>query len=135
MLSCEEEYTERQEFYTKWREENTVLAELEPGDLIDVRDTLHIWCVGQVKEVIRNPNQRPNTILVHYKDWNSIYDEFIPTDSYRITPYGTFSTRLDLPKYLHREANTFINSGIHTGLDIITAMHIDLLNMNNVVNP
>lgn len=124
MLSVEEDKIGRVNSYQDWRDQAVIRKPILPGDLIDVRDTLYVWCVGEVKEVINSPFGRPKTLLIHYKGWNSIYDEFISADSYRIAPHGTYSSRNDLPKYLqnHREERRDLGLQLNPLLDLMQFM-------------
>lgn len=104
-LTEDDEFEERTIYCNGWKSMLKIAKEFQPGDMLDVRDTLFFWCVGTVKQVI-NTKEAPNQILlIHYPGWNSIYNEFIPSDSPRLAPLGTFSSRRDLPQY----QDTFFN--------------------------
>lgn len=69
--------------------------------MLDVRDTEHIWCQGQILEVIKeeNRNNSYNSVLVHFNRWNKIYNEIIEFPSSRLAPLHFFSSRTDIPRY------------------------------------
>ncbi|CAD8050855.1 unnamed protein product [Paramecium primaurelia] len=64
------------------------------GDTLDVLDTEHIWCVGQIIN-IRNQKE----MLVHFQGWNKVYNEFIQISSPRLSPLGLFTNRSDILLY------------------------------------
>jgi hypothetical protein len=74
------------------------LNNVEVGDKVDLRDTEYIWLVGTVKFKIECVGREP-LIAVHYDGWNSFYDEIIKISSPRIAPFGTYTSRKDLPRY------------------------------------
>jgi len=74
------------------------LTNVEVGDKVDVRDTEYIWLVATVKFKIECAGRDP-LLIIHYDSWNSYYDEVIKMTSPRLAPYGTYSSRKDLPKY------------------------------------
>lgn len=112
-LTEDEEFEERTKYYAEWQTSMQLPKTFRPGDMLDVRDTLFFWCVGKVKQVIGSKTGKSQVLLIHYPGWNSIYNEFIPSDSPRLAPLGTFSSRRDLPQYndnvFHFPRNLFAN--------------------------
>jgi hypothetical protein len=98
-LTEDEEFRERTIYCEEWLTTLQLPKTFQPGDMIDVRDTLFFWCVGTVKQVLSSKEGSGQVLLIHYPGWNSIYNEFIPSDSPRLAPLGTFSSRRDLPQY------------------------------------
>jgi len=74
------------------------LTSVEVGDLIDVRDTDYIWCVGQVRMVVESQFKEP-VVTIHYLGWNMYYDEFLPLSSPRLAKKGFYTDRKDIPHY------------------------------------
>jgi len=68
-------------------------------DPLDVRDTLMIWCVGIVKEIIKFSDGKVPILLIHFDGWSKSYDELIPLNSSRLAPHGMYTSRRDVPKY------------------------------------
>ena len=92
-------YQKRQDENLQWEKERFLkLDEFQEGEEIDVCDTEHIWCKAMIKKVFKE-NGKQNEILVHYGQWNKIYDEVINVKSQRLAPYGFFSDRTDIPHY------------------------------------
>lgn len=88
------------------------IANIEVGDKVDIRDTEYIWCVGIVKIKIESP-AREALLVVHYEGWNKYYDEIVKQTSNRLAPYGTYSSRLDIPRYLLKDANSMVGNIIN----------------------
>lgn len=109
--SEDEDIKGRLQNYYDWRKSLTVDIDILPGMYLDVRDTLYVWCVGVVKEIIFDKRDIPKVLLIHYRDWGALYDEYIPITSTRLAPYRTFTSRIDLPRYqrqpLERERGFF----------------------------
>ena len=78
---------------------------MEVGDKVDVRDTEYIWCVGQVKIKIESSTKDP-LLVIHYEGWNKYFDEIISQTSVRVAPKGTYTNRLDIPKYALKTENS-----------------------------
>ena len=89
--SIQKSYRERIEDFKAWEDERK-LKNVEVDMEIDVKDTENIWCVAIVKEIIKNRNHS-DTLLIHYKGWNEIYDEYICTNSRRLAPLGVYTSR------------------------------------------
>jgi hypothetical protein len=85
------------------------LEKVEVGDKVDLRDTEYIWCVGRVKIKIDSPNKEA-LLVVHYEGWNKYYDEIVKQSSCRIAPFGTYTGRNDIPRYVLKEDNSMIGS-------------------------
>jgi len=75
----------------KWMDKRSV-KDVTVGSRIDVRDTESIWCIGIVKDIIKNKNHK-ETLLIHYAGWDNIYDEYICINSHRLAPLGYFTER------------------------------------------
>ena len=70
---------------------------------MDVRDSLSVWCVGVVQQVITLQGRGVDILLVHFEGWSKTYDEMIPANSRRLAPLGQYTQLSDIPKYmLHR---------------------------------
>lgn len=67
--------------------------------LLDICDTLQVWCIGSIKEIIKRPSQPKDLLLVSYLGWNSALNEFIPAGSRRLAALGTFTRLTDIPRY------------------------------------
>ena len=80
---------------------------VECGERIDIRDTEYIWCEGRVKIKIEAANKE-NLVVVHYEGWNKYYDEIIKINSPRLAPFGTYSSRKDIPKYHLKAENSMV---------------------------
>lgn len=66
---------------------------------LDVLDTEQIWCVGVVKQIFANP-AHGSTLLIHYKGWDPMYDEFICERSSRLARLGYYTDREGIPQYV-----------------------------------
>lgn len=84
-------YARRVSEFGAWCERRRVRG-VGVGSRLDVRDTESIWCVGVVKDVIRN-ERHDETLLIHYAGWDNIYDEYICVNSKRLAPLGCFTER------------------------------------------
>lgn len=92
-------YKLRQRENADWEKERFLQENsLREGEEIDVCDTEHVWCKAMIKKVFREDG-RTNEVLVHYDQWNKIYDEVINVKSQRLAPVGFFSERKDIPRY------------------------------------
>lgn len=60
-----------------------------------------------VKIKIESPNKEP-LLVVHYEGWNKYYDEIIKQTSPRLAPLGTYTSRLDIPKYHLKNDNSMV---------------------------
>ena len=87
----QEGYKDKVKEVREW-DENRRVGDLAVDAEIDVKDTENIWCIGIVKEIIKNKNHS-DTLLIHYKGWNEIYDEFICSNSKRLAPLGFYTGR------------------------------------------
>lgn len=65
----------------------------QPGQWIDVKDTIDQWLEAQVTKI------RPNQVYIHYNGWGSQWDEWIPTDSPRIAPFRTHTLQYPTSRY------------------------------------
>jgi hypothetical protein len=74
------------------------VAEIKVGEVVDIRDTEYIWCVGTIELKIKTMNHLP-LLYVHYNGWHRKYDEFIYYNSDRLAPSGTYTSRADIPHY------------------------------------
>lgn len=111
LTTDDEDIETRRKNYDEWKNSLKVDSNILPGMQLDVRDTLYVWCVGVVKEVIFDQSGLPKILFIHYRDWGALYDEYIPITSSRMAPYRTFTSRVDLPRYqrqpLERERGFF----------------------------
>ena len=57
----------------------------EPGQWLDVKDTIDQWIEAQVIHV------RGNEAFIHYNGWGTRWDEYIDFSSSRIAPFKTYS--------------------------------------------
>lgn len=99
-VNTDSDYWARLEEDKNWKLSLAIRNTVEPGTQLDVRDTLYVWIKAEVKEVLKPTNGGTTLLFIHYKDWDSFYDEIIPINSSRLAPIGMFSDRTDLPKYL-----------------------------------
>ena len=83
--------------YEEWKEKHKV-KDCKAGDKLDVRDTLHIWCIGVVEMIVHGPQDR-TLYYIHYMGWDRKWDEYIVSNSKRLSPLGLYSNRKDIPKY------------------------------------
>ncbi|CAD8064026.1 unnamed protein product [Paramecium sonneborni] len=83
----------RKKEFKEWKLKKKI-KNVKQGDSLDVLDTEHIWCVGQIMN-IRNQKE----MLVHYQGWNKAYDEYISISSPRLSPLGLFTNRTDILLY------------------------------------
>jgi hypothetical protein len=90
-------FIDRKSEYQEWKESKKVSL-FEIDQKYDIKDTENIWCVGIVKDIIKNENHS-DTLFVHYLGWDEIYDEYICANSDRIAPLGMFTKRRDIPRY------------------------------------
>ncbi len=71
------------------------------GDLVDVRDTEMVWCVAQVKKIIKDElNKETVSVTVHFLGWSDSYDEELIRDSPRIAILGFYTMRNNIPMYI-----------------------------------
>ena len=109
-----QKYKVRLETYRQWKEKHvlcTTAKVVKAGDKVDVRDTEHIWCVGQIELKISTQN-RPALIYIHYEGWNRKYDEYIFVDSDRLAPFGTYTSRNDIPRYSMNNYQNLLQASI-----------------------
>jgi hypothetical protein len=85
------ELVKRQEDYNAWRDE-WKLTDSVIGQKIDARDTCHVWCEAIILDKIEHKNQCA-TLLIHYVNWNCVYDEFIGGNSPRLAKFKSFTAR------------------------------------------
>jgi hypothetical protein len=38
-------------------------------------------------------------LFIHYEGWNKKYDEYLYQTSHRLSPLGTYTERVDIPRY------------------------------------
>ena len=98
--NCIEErkkYEERRRNFEEWIQ-RTLLGEVKAGQRIDIKDTEHVWCVGQV-ELKFTSKSRPPLLYIHYEGWSRKYDEYIYNNSKRLAPLGVYTNRGDIPRY------------------------------------
>ena len=70
---CERNYLKKLEVFERWLGRRYLrLGQVNPSDLVDVRDTEGIWCPAVVKDIIKIGQSR--SLLVHYIGWSSLYD-------------------------------------------------------------
>jgi hypothetical protein len=60
-----------------------------------------------VRIKIESPSKEP-LLVVHYEGWNKYYDEIIKQGSSRVAPSGTYTSRLDIPKYQLKQENAMV---------------------------
>ena len=84
--------------------------ELKYGDIVDVKDGSGVWNVAEIKLVITYPKY-PIIYMIHYTDWNTECDEFIPDSSARITIGGFVTSRIHIPCYIEKRKE-LVNSTI-----------------------
>ncbi len=63
--------------------------------------------IGTVKFKIECAGRDP-LLVVHYDGWNNYYDEIIKISSPRLAPFGTYTSRKDLPKYCLKTENSMV---------------------------
>jgi hypothetical protein len=73
--------------------------ELRNGDIVDVKDGAGVWNIAEIKLVITYPKY-PIIYMIHYIDWNTECDEYIPDSSARITVGGFVTSRAGIPHYI-----------------------------------
>ena len=56
------------------------------GDLIDCQDPVHKWCTCRIVDIVENKK-----IRIHYEGWSAKWDEWLPLDSDRLAPIGTYT--------------------------------------------
>lgn len=91
------DWLERQAEHLKAQKERQV-GELEIDQLVDVRDTEYIWCVGQINLIIEPINKDP-MYVVHFVGKPSSEDEVIYKNSDRLAKHGFFTARDGIPNY------------------------------------
>jgi hypothetical protein len=96
-LDSQKNYKKRIEKYKVWKKSQKV-ENLIIGDKLDVKDTENVWCVGEVKEIIKNGKNK-DILFIHYIGWNNSFDEYIFQSSNRLAPFGLYTNRNDIPKY------------------------------------
>ncbi|CAK75453.1 unnamed protein product (macronuclear) [Paramecium tetraurelia] len=89
-------YLSRKKDLKAWKAKKKIQT-FNVGDLVDILDTEHIWCVGKILNL--RQKKKENYILVHYQGWNKIYDECISIHSQRLSPIGLFTNRKDILLY------------------------------------
>lgn len=96
-----EKYKHRIETYKVWKQKHVLCRSgttIKAGDKVDVRDTEYVWCTGIVELKISTLN-RPALLYINFEGWNRKFDEYIFIDSDRLAPYGTYTSRNDIPRY------------------------------------
>ncbi|CAD8149768.1 unnamed protein product [Paramecium pentaurelia] len=91
-----EQYLSRKKDLKVWKAKKKIQT-FNIGDLVDILDTEHIWCVGKILNIIQK--KKENQILVHYEGWNKVYDECISIQSPRLSSKGLFTNRKDILLY------------------------------------
>ena len=76
---------------------------LSIGDLVDAYCTRTLkWFEAKILEIDRtissdNPTGNSKSFKIHFKKWNSKYDEWIPRGSPRLNLHGAITDKKDLP--------------------------------------
>lgn len=60
-----------------------------------------------MKIKIEAPAKDP-LLVVHYEGWNKYYDEIVKQYSPRVAPFGTYTSRKDIPKYQLKTDNSMV---------------------------
>ncbi|KRX05674.1 Translation initiation factor IF2/IF5, zinc-binding [Pseudocohnilembus persalinus] len=108
LIECKIELENQQQFlkqiqeYEKWKKTKFDIK-FEIGQEIDVQDTENIWCVAIIKDILDIDNEK--NILIHYKGWNSVYDEVLSYKSDRLAPKGFYTSRKNIPQYATESEN------------------------------
>jgi len=63
--------------------------EFKVGRVVDMRDIIDNWYAAEIIEVKR----KTQLVKIHYDDWGSKHDEWVPFNSYRLAPRGTHTTK------------------------------------------
>lgn len=84
--------------YKEWKTQHILSKIVKAGEKVDVRDTEYIWCSGVIELKITTLNRLP-LLYIHYEGWNRKYDEYIYSNSDRLAPGGTYTSRSDIPHY------------------------------------
>jgi aminopeptidase-like protein len=96
-----EKHKARIESYKIWKQKHVLCppgSTIKAGDKLDVRDTEYIWCIGFVELKISTLD-RPPLLYIHYDGWNRKFDEYMFITSDRLAPFGTYTSRNDIPRY------------------------------------
>ncbi|CAD8063288.1 unnamed protein product [Paramecium sonneborni] len=88
-------YYSRKQVLKEWKAKKKIYN-FNIGDLIDVLDSEHIWCVGKILNI---KQKKENQILIHYQGYNKVYDEYISMQSPRLSTLGLFTNRKDILLY------------------------------------
>jgi hypothetical protein len=56
------------------------------GELVDCLDKLNKWYESTIREI------KDGKVLIHYNEWPSRWDEWIPVDSARLAPAHTYTS-------------------------------------------
>lgn len=77
----------------RWTEEESLFTyrrrRLQPGQWVDVRDTVDAWLEAQVLDLLCE--QGISMVRVHYNEWPTEWDEWLEVSSPRIQPFRTFT--------------------------------------------
>eukprot|EP00347_Sterkiella_histriomuscorum_P005292 403357159 len=93
-------YIDRVKSYKDWKLKHKLQGKLiKAGDKIDVRDTEYVWCVGIIQYKISVTNSKFPLLYIHYDGWNKKYDEYLYSNSMRVAPLQTYTSRPDIPRY------------------------------------
>lgn len=104
------ELEKRQTEYKTWKND-WKLTEIFVGQKIDARDTCHVWCEAIILDKIQHKSQCA-TLLIHYINWNCVYDEFIGENSPRLAKFKSFTGRSDIPRYSKSRDNQDIYTNV-----------------------
>lgn len=100
-----ERYMDRLKAFGEWKKKQKIDDQLKPGDKVDILDREGIWCVGNIELIIKSEGRQP-LFYIHYENWNRKFDEYIYLTSKRLSPYGFYTSRTDIPRYcIHRARN------------------------------
>lgn len=58
-------YKIREKEFEDWLQKKSI-SQPEKGQMVDVRDTEDIWCIGTIKDIFIN-DDHSKTLLIHYK--------------------------------------------------------------------
>lgn len=73
-------------------------AELDIDSLVDVRDNNYIWCEGKIGLIIEQMN-KDTLYVIHFIGKSRSDDEIIQKTSERLAKHGTYSKRMEIPKW------------------------------------
>lgn len=79
----------------RWTHEDCLfiyrLRSLQPGQWVDVQDTVEAWLEAQVLDVLNVSDTA--MALIHYTEWPEEWDEWLEVESPRIQPFRTYTTQ------------------------------------------